>query len=82
MVSIAPDERRHPGDQKTPQVLVAHFGDPTEALLASAGVVQRCEAQPSRELTAGAELGGIGEADERGGFAGVALVAPEVRMSP
>src|SRR5918998_1399590 len=37
----------------------AHLGDPTEALPAPAGVVEGREAEPGRELTARAELGGI-----------------------
>src|SRR3954452_8462195 len=51
---IWPNERCHAGDQKTPQVLIAHLGDPTEALLAAGGVVQRRQPEPSRELTPGA----------------------------
>src|SRR5829696_2182242 len=31
---VASDEGGHAGDQKTPEVLIAHLGDPTEALLA------------------------------------------------
>ena len=49
---VAPDERRHPGDQETPQVLVAHLQDPAEPLLSAAGAVQRREAEPCGELTA------------------------------
>ena len=49
---VAPDERGHAGDQKTPQVLIPHLRDVTEPLLAAAGVVERREAEPSRELTA------------------------------
>ncbi len=41
---VASDERRHTGDQQSPKVLVAHLGDPTDAFLAPAGVVERREA--------------------------------------
>src|SRR5829696_6777226 len=64
---VASDERRHSGDQKTPQVLIAHFGDPTEALLTAGGVVQRRQPEPSRELTPRAELSGIRDGGRYGG---------------
>ena len=57
VVLVAPDERGHAGDQKTPQVLIGHLRDLTEPLLASAGVGERREAEPSRELTSRAEVG-------------------------
>src|SRR5215211_4646752 len=56
---VAPDERGHAGDQKTPQVLIAHLRDVTEPLLAAAGVVERRQAEPSRELTSRAEVGRV-----------------------
>ena len=58
---VAPDERGHAGDQKTPQVLIAHLRDVTEPLLATAGVVERREAEPSRELTSRAEVGRVSD---------------------
>src|SRR4051812_42318212 len=67
VVPVASDKRGHAGDQKTAQVLIAHLGDPTEALLAAAGVVQRCQPEPSRELTPGAELSGIRDGGRYGG---------------
>src|SRR5829696_8836958 len=64
---VASDERGHAGDQKTPQVLIAHLGDPTEALLAAGGVVQRRQPEPARELTPRAELSGIRDGGRYGG---------------
>lgn len=61
MVQVAAHERGHARDQQPSQVLVAHFGDAPQPLLASAGVLQRRQPQLGGELTAGTELSGIGD---------------------
>lgn len=62
-----PDERCHADHQQATKILVAHLGDPTHPLLASARVLQRVEAEPGSELPARSELLRIGDRGSKRG---------------
>jgi hypothetical protein len=67
LVPGAPDQRCCADNQEFAQVFVAYLGDAAEFLLAAAGILKRCQAEPGCELPTRAELAGIGDRQVRGG---------------
>ncbi len=60
LLSGVSDQRGCADDQKLPQILVTHLGDPPQAFLAAARALSRRQPKPSGELTPGGELAWVG----------------------
>lgn len=54
------DQRGCADDQKLPQILVTHLGDPPQAFLAAARALSRSQPKPGSELTPRSELAWVG----------------------